>query len=190
VWLDRPGTVRYEAVVWIDDWDGGIQPVDQFNRAVARWKTKTGNIRITVGTQVIPEMAAAGRTRTFWQDLGDNSGATVNAAQANATVLQDHRYAKNGGRLTLARQIVDLYTGRTINPWEVKPAYLIRMVGVEPTADGLNVSTVTPNGSTICRIVNKSFDGDAVQLDLDSTPWGVFRTIGEARRKAQPVRKR
>jgi hypothetical protein len=188
-WLNRPNVVRYEAMVWTDEWDGGLQPVEQYDRAVARWKTKTGNIRITVTTQTIPEMAAAGRSRTFWQDLGDNSGTDPNAAQANATALQDGRYPKNSGRLGLARPIVDRFTGRYVQPWEVKPAYLIRLVGVDPSPDGLNAVTV--NGSTVCRIVTKEYNGadNAATLDLDSVPWGVFRAI-EAARKKPTVRKR
>lgn len=182
-WLERPDAVRYEVMVWADSWDGGIQPVEQYDRAVARWKTKTGNHRMTVTTQTIPEMAAVGRSRTFFQDLSDVSSETLNAAQANANVLQDHRYPKNGGRVTVAHPVVDLYTGRRVEPWEIKPAYNMRVVGVAPSADGLNA--VTPNGSTVCRIVNKSYDGksNSASLDLDSTPWGVYRAIAEARKK-------
>lgn len=176
-WLDRPTKVRYECVVWEDDVDGSPQAVEQYNRFVTRYQSKVGDIRQSIYTQVIPEMDAVGRVRTKYADLGDISGDAAGALAANLASAKNHRFPNNGGKVTISRQIVDLFTGRTVQPWEIKPAYLMRLVGVNPAPDALNATA--SNGSTVCRIVNKSYDGSSgtATLDLDAQPWGVVQAI-------------
>ena len=192
-WYTRSDSVRYEALLWTDEHSGGIQAVDQYNQVVARWKTPTGIIRMTSSSQSIPEMDAVGRTRRFFHDLGSVLGDATNVTTANATVMQDHRYPKNTGRVRISRPIVDLWTGRTVQPYEIEPACLIRLVGAEPSLDALNTS-LTPNGSTVCRIVNTDYDGDsnAVDLDLDDVPYSMAQAIRVARarrKKGLPQRR-
>ena len=176
-WVTRSTVIRYELVIGTDDYAGGIQAVEQYNEAVTRWKTPVGNIRMTTSTQSIPEMTAVGRTRRFFQDLGTVTGDVLNAAQANAAVLEDHRYPRNGGRVTVARDVVDLFTGRRVAPFEIEPGYLVRLVGVDPSPDALNATEA--NGSTVCRIVSTDYSADthSVDLALDSIPWSLFRAI-------------
>jgi hypothetical protein len=188
-WVTRSTDVRYELMTWIDEHTGGVQPVEQYDVAVARWKTPVGNIRYTTSTQSIPEMAAAGRSRRYFQDLGTVTAADTNATQANSAVLNDHRYPRNGGQVKVQRAIVDLFTGRRVQPYQIEPGYLVRMVGINPSVDALNNSP--RNGSTICQIVNTDYDSDdnSVTLDLDSLPWSVFRAIAAARARRTPQRK-
>ena len=191
--MNRSDSVRYEAMVWTDEHTGGIQPVDQYNEVVSRWKDPIGNMKMTTATQSIPEMTAVGRTRRYFQDLGTVMGSTDNVTTANATVLQEHRYPKNTGRVRIQRPIVDLFTGRLVQPFEIEQGYLIRMVGINPTPDALNTS-LTPNGSTICRIVSNDYDGDAhaADLDLDAVPYSMAQAIRYTRHLRQrntPVRR-
>lgn len=189
-WLTRSPVVRYEAMLVADDYSTGAQEVDQYNRAVARWRTPIGNLRITVTTQTIPEMDAAGRTRTFFQDLSNTLGITANAAQANATVLQQHRFPVNSGRLTISRPVVDMFTGRRVQPFEIEPGYMIRLVGVDASPDALN--TAAPDGGTICRIINTDYDAgsNSVDLDLDGVPVSLLRAILNTKKnRPPPVRK-
>lgn len=187
-WIARSTQVRYELNVWTDEHVGGIQAVEQYNEAVVRWKSPTGNPRMTVDTQVIPEMDAVGRTRRFFQDLTDTLSDSDNAAQANATVLTNHRYPLNGGRVTVSREVVDLFTGRRVQPYEIEPGYMVRLVGIEPSPDALN--TTVPNGSTVCRIVSTSYSADShsVGLDLDSVPLSMFKAIAATRKTGTPQR--
>ena len=180
-WMARNDVVRYEFSTWADDYSAGAQPVDQYNEAVTRWKSPTGLAKSTVTTQSIPEMDAMGRTRRFFQNLGDSTSDLDNATQANAAVLADHRYPKNGGQVTVSRQVVDLFTGRWIQPFEIEPSYLCRIVGVSPSADALNSST--RNGSTLCRIVTTDYDADShsASIALDSEPWSMYRAIARAK---------
>ena len=181
-WYTRSDSVRYEAMLWTDEHSGGTQAVDQYNEVAARWKTPTGIIRMTTSTQSIPEMDAVGRKRRFFHDLGSVLGDATNVTTANATVMQDHRYPKNTGTLRVSRPIVDLWTGRTVQPYEIEPACLIRLVGISPEPDALNTS-LTPNGSTVCRIVQTDYNGDGntVDLDLDDVPYSMAQAIRVAR---------
>lgn len=190
-WFTRSDSVRYEALLWSDEHTGGTQAVDQYNQVVSRWKTPIGNLRMTTSTQSIPEMDAVGRTRRFFQDLGVVLGDSNNVTTANASVLQDHRYPQNTGQLRISRPIVDLWTGRTVQPYEIEPACLIRLVGIDPTPDALNTSLI-PNGSTICRIVNTSYNGDdhSVDLDLDAVPYSMAQAIRVARHLRQRAQRK
>ena len=185
-WYTRSDSVRYEAMVWTDEHTGGIQPVEQYNEVLSRWKTPIGNIRMTKTTQSIPEMTAVGRVRRAFQDLGTVLGNDINATTSNNTLLSEHRYPKNTGRVRISRPIVDLHTGRRVQPFEIEPGYMIRLVGVNPTPDALNTS-LTPNGSTICRIVNNSYDGEnnSADLDLDAVPFSMAQAIRYARHRRQ-----
>lgn len=188
-WMSRTDDVRYEFITWTDEYSTGAQPVDQYDQVITRWKTPIGNLRFTTATQSIPEMTAVGRHRRFFQDLGDVTGNTTNAANANGTVLNDHRFPQNGGSVTVSRQVVDLYTGRRVQPFEIEPGYLCRIVGINPSRDALNNNP--RNGSTLCRIVTTDYDADShsVNIGLDSEPWSLYRAIANAKPKALPERK-
>lgn len=180
-WMARTNNVRYEFSTWADEYSAGAQTVDQYNEAVTRWKSPTGLAKSTVTTQSIPEMTAMGRTRRYFQDLGNSTSDLDNATQANTAILADHRYPQNGGQVTVSRQVVDLFTGRRVEPFEIEPGYICRIVGVSPTLDALNNNP--RNGSTLCRIVTTDYDSGShsVSIALDSEPWSMARAIARAR---------
>jgi hypothetical protein len=189
-WMLRSEIPRYEFMTWVDQYSTNAQDVDQFDVAVARWKSPTGLIKQTVTTQSIPEMTAVGRSRRIYQDLSDTTSSATNAAQANTVLLNDHRFPVNGGKLLVTRQVVDLYTGRRIEPWEIQPGYVARVSGMNPNRDALNSSP--RNGSTLCRIVTNEYDGaiHGASLDLDSEPWSMFRAIAAANARKTPPQRR
>jgi hypothetical protein len=185
-WMVRDERIRYEFRVWIDEYSVSAQEVDQFDTAIARWRSPTGIIKQTVTTQSIPEMTAVGRSRRIYQDLSETTSSSENAAQANAVLLNDHRFPQNGGQIAVSREIVDLFTGRRVQPWELQVGYVGNVVGINPNRDALNSSP--RNGSTICRIVNNSYDGatHTATLDLDSEPWSMFKAIAAANARKTP----
>ena len=185
-WMSRPNVIRYEFVTWADDYSAGAQPADQFSEAVTRWKSPSGLAKTLTTTQTIPEMAAMGHTRRFFQDLGDAVSDLDNAGQANAAVLADHRYPQNGGQVTVSRPVVDLFTGRRVEPFEIEPGYLCRIVGVDPSADALN--STSRNGSTVCRIVATDYDAGnhSVSINLDSMPLSMFAAIAGTKKSSKP----
>lgn len=180
-WMSRTNVPRYEFTTWTDEYVAGAQAVDQYNEVVTRWKSPTGLSKSTTGTQSIPEMVAMGRTRRYFQDLSDSVADSANATQANSVVLNDHRFPQNGGQVTVSRSVVDLYTGRRVEPFEIEPGYICRIVGHSPSRDALNNNP--RNGSTLCRIVGTNYDADShsVAIDLDSEPWSMFRAIAKAK---------
>ena len=185
-WMSRSDVPRYEFSTWADEHSGGAQAVEQYNEAVARWRAPTGEIRSTITTQSVPEMTAAGRTRRYYQDLTDTVSSATNATQANATVLNDHRFPLNGGQVTVSRPVVDLWTGRTVQPFEIQPGYIARIVGINPSRDALNNSP--RNGSSLCRIVNTDYSSgsNSVSIALDSVPYSMARAIKAAKPKPLP----
>lgn len=187
-WVTRSSVVRYEFVVWTDDHSNGAQPTDQYNVAVTRWQSPAGTISQAITTQTIPQMDAVGRSRRYFQDLSDESGDSAQATQANLAVLEDHRYPVNGGRVTVIREVVDLHTGRRVQPYAIEPGYLCRLVGVDPSPDALNATA--PNGGTVCRIVSTDYDAGAhsVDIELDSVSWSLFRAIAYAGKRTRQRR--
>lgn len=179
-WMSRSNTVRYEFSTLVDDYQAGAQSVDQYNEVVTKWKSATGIGKSTVDTQSIPEMTNMGRTRRFFQDLTDTLSDPDNAHQANLSVLADHRFPQNGGQITVARPVVDLWTGRRVEPFEIEPGYVCRVVGVNPSRDALNSSP--RNGSSLCRVVKVSYSAEhTATIALDSEPWSMFRAIAKAK---------
>lgn len=180
-WMARSNVPRYEFLTWMDEYSAGPQAVDQYNEVVTKWKSPNGLMRSTTSTQPIPEMVAMGRTRRYFQDLSDSVSDVDNATQANSAVLVDHRFPQNGGSITIGRPVVDLWTGRRVQPYEIEPGYICRIAGVNPSRDALNSSP--RNGNTLCRIVTTNYDSDShsVSIDLDSEPWSMARAIAKAK---------
>jgi hypothetical protein len=190
-WMARTDIPRYEFITWTDDYSAGAQPVDQYNVAVTRWKSPAGVIKTTTSsTQSIPEMDAVGRVRRFFQDLTDTTSNATNATQANSTVLNDHRFPQNGGRITVSREVVDLYTGRRVQPYEIEPGYIARIVGVNPSRDALNNNP--RNGQTLCRIISTDYDADShsVAIELDSESWSLYRAIAKTKKTISTPQRR
>jgi hypothetical protein len=189
-WIQRSETIRYQFYVWIDQYEAGAQEVDQYDVAIARWRSPTGIIKQTVTTQSIPEMTAVGRSRRIYQDLSDTTSDSNNAAQANSILLNDHRFPTNGGKITVSREVVDMWTGRRVAPHQIKPGYVANIVGINPHRDALNSSP--RNGSTICRIMANDYDtaSNSASLDLDSEPWSMFKAIARANKRDRPLQRR
>lgn len=159
-------TVRYEATV-VDGYDAPAPGSDVYDRAVVRWRDAAGEDQVTVVTNTVPELAAAGMSRTKTLDLGDEVGSAAQAQQYGTAFLADHDVAPNAGTLTIARRLRDLITGRYVDPWEVRSGALVRVRGIQSTPDDLNATS--PNGLTVARIVATRFDADEgiCEADLD-----------------------
>jgi hypothetical protein len=165
VWQQWPTVVQYEASV-VDGFDAPAPSFEQYNRVAVRWRDPGGITRTTFRTQTIPELDAAGIFREATIDLGDEVGSTTNANQAGDQFLAEHRYPPSNGTLTLARPIVDLLNNRMTDPKAIRPGALIRVRGVEGSADRLNAST--RDGQTVFRIISVSVNGDgSAALELD-----------------------
>lgn len=189
-WSQWPTSVRYEA----DATDGFVSPGgagDLYNSVLVRYLDPAGEIRTVRRTQTVAVLTAAGLTREAFVDLGDETGVTLTQAQrAGDQYLAEHAYPPNAGTLTVGRPIVDLLTGRMVQPWEIRPGSLIRVRGVLPRVDALNPASTGRDGITIFRIVATTYRAAsaAAELELDSYPASTARALADLQRR--PVTRR
>ncbi len=177
-WLPWPSYVRYEADV-IHGFSAQESGNTLYNRVVVRWRDTNNKIRNTARTQVVPALTNAGLVRTWFIDLGDDASSSANAIQAGDAFLAEHKYPVNSGTLTVARPITDRLTGRMIMPWQIRAGNLIRVRGVQPYTDRINL--VGRDGMTVFRIAGTTFnatDGTCT-LDLDSYSPSVARAVSQ-----------
>ncbi|GAB2951836.1 hypothetical protein GCM10027280_45280 [Micromonospora polyrhachis] len=188
--VPTPSQVRYEASV-VDGYDSQGSADGLYNRVTVLWRDSGGHIRTTERTATVPLLDAAGLIRQGRIDLGSAVGSVADAQRAGDQWLADRRYPPNAGRLRIARPILDLQTGRMVQPWEIRPG-LIRVRGILPRPDALNTSV--RDGVTVFRVRGVEYrasDGAAV-LDLDSYAPSTPRLLATAtdllQRKLPPRR--
>lgn len=174
-WQPIPTQVRYEADL-IDGYEstGSIDTV--YNQVSVRWSEATGRSRSTLVTSFVGVLDDAGVVRRGQIDLGDEVGTAESAQRAGEQWLIDRATATNAGRLRIARPILDLVSGRMVMPWEIRPG-LIRVKGIQPHPDVLNVST--RDGVTTFRIIGHDFSASdgAATLELDSYPPSLAHVV-------------
>lgn len=186
-WVQLPTQVRYEAGL-----TGGYASQGSadglYDRVRVRWRDPSGVIRTTLRTQTVPELTAAGRSREALIDLGDELGSESNAQRVGEMFLADHAAPPNRGRLTIARPIRDLISGRMVAPWEIRPGNLIRVQGVLPHVDPLNATS--RDGLTVFHIASTDFRAAdaAAELELDAYSRSTARALADLH--ARPARRR
>lgn len=168
-WRPWPTDIRYEATVF-DGYQSPITASTVYDQVLVRWKQNDGRVRTSTYTQSVGILDAAAFHRTGFVDLSDAAGTQGDADQAGAQFLADNSSPANSGTLTIARPILDRYTARWVQPWEIQPGYLVRIRGVDASSD--DMLNIARNGSSICRIVGIEYTDAAnqAQLDLDSYP--------------------
>lgn len=187
-WVARPSSVRYEADT-VDGYDSQGSSEGLYNAVSVRWRDSAGRVQETIRTSTVPALAAAGLTRQAQIDLGSDVGSLANAQRAGDQFLAEHQYPPNAGRLRIARPIVDVQTGRMVQPWEIRPG-LIRVRGIQPRIDALNATA--RDGVTIFRIASHEYrvaDG-AATLELDSYARTTPRLIADLLRRPVITRRR
>jgi len=175
-WAAWPTTVRYEADV-LDGYDAPGSADGLYNAVTVRWRDTGGTIRTTPRTSTVAELTAAGLTRTAFVDLGDEVGSSADATRAGDQFLAERQYAPNAGRLTVARPVLDLVTGRMVAPWEIKAGELIRVRGILPRLDALNATA--RDGVTVFRVWSKTYSAASASavLELDSYSASTARSL-------------
>jgi hypothetical protein len=187
-WKVWDTAVSYEADVSLDAFEAPSTAADLYNAARVRYQTTNGTIKNLQRTSSVAQLTAAGLTREWPIDLGDNIGSTANAAQAGDVFLADHQYPPNAGRITIARPIVDLQTGRMVPPQQLKSGKLMRVNGINPYVDSLN--PVGRNGVTVFRVRSVDYQASsaAAQCELDTYSLTTARALAQLAR--QPALRR
>ncbi len=171
-----PTEVRYEASP-VDGWSSPNPTSELYNRVIVLWKNSIGDEQSTVVTGPCPLLDAAGLERTATIDLGSEQGTEAQAIARGNAFLADHQVPPSGGQLTVSRPIRDLIEGRYVMPWEIKPAELVRVVGVHSQPDALNANSA--DGVTTARIAEMSYaqSSESAVLDLDVPAMNLQRQV-------------
>jgi hypothetical protein len=185
-WTTVPSTIRYEATA-DDGYDAPGSADGLYNAVTVRWRDSSGHIRTTERTSTVPDLDAASLTRQGLIDLGDEIGSQADAERAGDEWLAERAYPPNAGRLRIARRILDLETGRMVEPWEIGPG-LVRVRGIQPRVDALN--TNTRDGVTLFRIRAGEYrvSDAAATLELDSYAPSTARALADL--QARPIHRR
>lgn len=188
-WRSWPTMVRYEADV-TDGFNSPGSAEGLYNAVTIRWRGAKAAIRSRRRTQTVDVLDDAGLIREELLDLGDNIGSFNAALQAGEQFLAEHQVPPNAGTLTVARPIYDHVRGHSVMPWEIRPGHLIRVRGVQPNPNSLNMTS--RDGVTVFRIVAHDYDtaSASASLELDSHSRTVARALADLKSGLRNRRRR
>jgi hypothetical protein len=183
-WVERPTEVRYE----LDAYDGfraSDGASDLVDRVFVIGKKANGHEvgKIVYGSQ--PVLAAAGFSRSKVIDLGSDIWSSTAADRIGAQAIADSALRSTNASVTVARKVLDLYTGRYVKPFHIKPGHLCRVRGVRPTPDTLNPEG-SSDGSSVFRIVSNTYSSESASSSLELNSY----TVTEAKAIAELIRAR
>ncbi len=179
-YVAKPTTVRYEADV-VDGLEAQGDSVELYNEVIVRWKDRRGRFRTTPVTANVQALTARGLTRSYPIDLSADRGSPENATRVAQEFLAAHATPGNASRLTISRPILDITSGRTVQPWEIEPNTLIRVRGINARPDALQAAA--RDGSTIYYVaaVEYTASSNSAVLELDAYSVTTARAIAELR---------
>lgn len=178
-WESDPVTEKYRfeyapwrGVVYEADASQGLalpgSAADVYNEVLVRYRDARGRVLHETRVADVPELTAAGLTRSKVLDISDTRGSLANAQRAGDQFLAEHAIPSRSGTLTVSTPIVDLTTGRLAPPWMVRPGGLIRLTGVD--IDPAALDATTRNGQTVFRVVEVAYSQatNTATLGLDA----------------------
>lgn len=182
--IERPTAVRYE----ITAFDGFSAPGGTGEHLNEVWVTgkdvadRPAALRVT---GIDSELDAEGLIRSATIDLGSEVFSPTTAQRVGEQAIADSMLVSTGASVTVARKVLDLYTGRWVKPYQILPGHLCRVRGVKPTAATLTPEGA-PDGSSLFRIVSNTYSTDSASSALELNSYSVT----ESKAIAELVRKR
>lgn len=170
-----------------DGYEAPQSSADLFNQVMLRWVDGRGRVQTLyaddVTTGISGVLTAAGVNRRAFFDLNTEIGSDANADRYATNFLTDHAYPPNGGTVTLRHPVLDLSTGRLIQPRRVRPGVLAVVNGVDPYPDTLNA--IGRDGSAVARVIATEYDAasNSVVCELDSYSRALERSLRRANRR-------
>jgi hypothetical protein len=120
-------SVRYVAST-IDGWEQPGGELSLSNELTVYYTDKRGKAQHVTVTTAVPALDQWGRVRSAPRvDLGAEVGSAAAATQVANGLMAQAATFPFAGRLTVARPILDQFTGRMVMPWEIEPGYLLQV---------------------------------------------------------------
>lgn len=188
-WTVWPTSIRYQAST-VDGYSSTASADEVYNQVRIRYVNDQDLANWGLRTLAVPELTAAGRIRMPIIDMGTEVNTLANANQAGDLFLTDHNVPLNAGQLSVSRPIYDRVAQRAVQPYEIKPGFLIRVRGIQARKDTLNATT--RNGTTVFRVIGVTYQAstNTAMLELDAFPPSVARALAALQVQVTPTKKK
>lgn len=169
-----PSMVRYELTPEYG-YSAPSSTVDVYTRVVIVGVDDSGYERRYVQDRTPAGQPARSQTIDLEEEFTD-----ARAEQVADLFLDNHAAAPNAGTVTVARPVLDLWTGRYVDPSAIRSSHLCRLRGVQPNPNSLNPDA-RQDGVTIFRIVSSTYSDESgtASLELDSPVFDQERAIAD-----------
>lgn len=134
-WRRWPTTPRY-VIGSREELEVPGSDVDLCNRIAVTWQDGEGNQQVTFRYADVPALGGnpstpgfSGRVRDAESaTLPDGRGSLANAERIGDQILASKAKPPRSARAVVTRPIVDLTTGWAVQPWQIEPGYLARVM--------------------------------------------------------------
>lgn len=150
--------------------------------ALVSYQTSNGVPASTVVRASVPELTAAGVSRTLMVDLtGEGTLSAASAAAKGLHALRTANLQRSSGSATVFGPVLDMRTGRMVEPWEIRAGWNVVLGGGQLRADGgLAYSTTgSRDGRSTFRAtaVTYSASSQTAEITLDGGRRSLFNRV-------------
>jgi hypothetical protein len=163
-WRTYDTDVRYE----LSTEDGGFSETstttkhDKIFATIDGSNSSTGRYAVRSFEDPDPQLAARGILPTMTVKTESDYWVTDEALK---DMLDERTLEAGSAQLNINRRVLDHYTGRYVEPWEVLPGYLCRVAGAPRRNDVLN--EFEPDGSAVVKLVSNEYNVAAGESKLE-----------------------
>ena len=155
---------------------------DLANRAVVAYQTSKGVPASVIVTGDVPDLDAAGVTRTMIVDLtGEGALSKTTAKSKGLDALKTADVQRSSGTATVFGPVLDMKTGRIIEPWEIRAGWPVVLAGGMLRADGgyPYSRTGARDGRSTFRATQVQYNAAtaAAELTLDGGGRNLFNRV-------------
>lgn len=154
---------------------------DLADTALILYTRQDGTLTSTNASISLPELTRTykGARRVMTLDVTSEGPLTAAVAVARGqAALAAQAQLKFSGTATVTGPLVDRRTGRTVQPWEVRPGCLVRTSVAPQAFSGLEGQVTGTDGEATFRLTGVSYSAssNSASLQLDGGARSLFRT--------------
>jgi hypothetical protein len=122
----------------VDGYEAPGGDADLCNRIAVTWTDSRGRPRTTIRTSTVPDLGT--RTRDAQTvALPAGQGSLINAQTIGDQILATKAAPPKAATVAVRHPILDMQEGRLIQPWQIQPGYVVRVID---TGDELQCTEV------------------------------------------------